>query len=103
VPCNTIIRQSIDFAAGKNNLMDVAKALEALGYKVTVGENSLKFQDRWWQQGEFADGKFNVWDDFNIDQVKQQFSRQVIRSTAKQYGWSVTEKADGKLEVRKRV
>lgn len=104
MPCNQVIRQSIDFALGKNTLTDLARALEELGYAVTVGANSLSFHDRYWRRGSFKNGKFNVVNGFDIDAVKREFSKQIVKSTAKQYGWELIMGKDGKTaELVKKV
>ena len=102
--CNQIIRQSIDFAQGQNNIVDLARALEALNYSVTLEKSKITFyHKRTYESGAFQNGKFLVNRGFNMDAVKQEFSRQIVKSTAKQYGWEAIFKEDGNAELRKKV
>jgi hypothetical protein len=89
MPCDTI--QTAEVALGKVDQTLLKEAMAALGvtnyaYIQATGELTMR------SRGEQP----------TVAQVKQAYSKQVVFSQAKKYGWKVTETAPNKFEVFKR-
>ncbi len=97
---------TIEFSSAKNFEPLLAEALRAMGYAILPQGNSgavLRFRDP--ETGSwctFQNGQFSVPQGFDVDAVKQEFSKVVVRTAALKYGWTV--KQDGnKMKVSKRA
>ncbi len=88
MPCDTVATAAIEL--GKVDRDHLSKAMTALGF------------DQW---GLTRDGKLTIRganaSDSLTASVKQAYSKQVILSQAKRFGWKVSEKENGQLMVQK--
>lgn len=103
MPCDLIQRQSISFknAVGHEELL--AEALRTLGYHVTVRGQNIYFEKEG-VSGTYRYGNFEHDADqlLDVDAIKVEFSKNVVRKSAKQYGWSVEDLPNNKMRVKKR-
>jgi hypothetical protein len=103
VPCDSIVRCSISFRNAVGHIDLLAAALTKLGYRVVRQGDTLRF-DGHGVIGTYANGEFQTsgYAQFDVDEVKKEFGKQVVRKSARQYGWDVTEDGDN-LQIRKRI
>ena len=110
MPCDQIIQTKVEFLAKSTDLDLLKKALEAMGFTVTVQDNILYFQRGYRERGQFDKntGRFECPEYLDANEVKKNYSKEVVNFTAKKNGWQVewsTNPKTGNLEtiVRKRV
>lgn len=105
MPCDQIIRQTVEFKAGTDmKLMTVA--LEEAGYRVFKTQYGIQFshtQKRGF--GSFESGVFTVPEEWDMSAVKQGYSRASVKATAKKMGWTVKVDANdiNKMQIVKRA
>jgi hypothetical protein len=106
MPCDSIVEQSVEFEQAQGHEDLLVDALKELGYRVETIGDRLMF-NKGAMTGTYVKGQFRTstytGEQFNVDAVKQSFSKQVVKKAAKQYGWAVVEKGHNKFEIRKRV
>lgn len=106
MPCDSLIRQSINFSQAKGHLDLLEAALKEQDYTVHRTGDVLTFQKGYYLSGAYQKGKFETSASygyqFDVDAVKRSFSKQVVRKAARTYGWSVVEDGN-KLQIRKRA
>jgi hypothetical protein len=108
VPCDTISLSKVSFSLSNTDVEILSTALENLGYKVTMKKGVLHFTSQGYDyvEGTFENGQFNVTLDarkkFDIDAIKRAYSREVVRITAKRFGWTLSEESEGVYEARRR-
>ena len=107
--CDSIVRNSVDFAQAKNHHDILADAMRELGYTVQTHENGqLSFQ-RGSVNGTYANGQFNTSSSrysantFSVDEVKKSFGRQVVKVASKRFGWKIQETKPNTFVLSKRV
>lgn len=104
MPCDSLIYNSVDFSSAKNHEGLLEEALRNKGYTVYRSGDSIRFYDnRTGVDGTYRAGSFSVTDGFNVDSIKQEFGRVVVKAAAKKFGWTVKEEPNGKMKVSKRA
>lgn len=106
MPCDTIRTNSVDLASiGRIDADLLASALNQLGIRCTVGSTgTVKYisgSNVNWQPGQDLN-LYRGASGISLDQVKQAYSAEVIKSTAKRYGWTLKQTAQFKFQVVKR-
>lgn len=102
MPCDMVQVNTLDFSTAKGHEDILAEALRALGYTVQQSGKSLSFY-KTGVSGTYSNGTFRTQNStIDLDAVKQQFSRTVVKTAARKFGWQFTEKA-GKIQLRKRI
>jgi hypothetical protein len=104
MPCDRIVINSIEFETAKDHEDVLAAALRELGYTVVQTGKTLSFYKNS-VNGTYARGQFSVQAGmrFDVNEVKFQYGKTVVKTAAKKFGWSFTEKAGGKIQIRKRA
>jgi len=86
IPCDTIQRTSVDLGKVDKDLLKLAMVELGFGlYTYSAVTGTLTVPGR----------------DLDLNQVKREYSRQVVISQAKRFGWQFTEKAPGQFQVVK--
>ena len=110
MPCDTISETEIEFGQHTDPEL-LKKAMTSLGFQVNATErvNDFTFANfNTYESGSFVSGKFS----FNqssteSNTIKRAYSEQVVRASAKRFGWDLKEpKKEGnqiKFNVRKKV
>lgn len=91
MPCDTVIRSSVEFLATTTDLSLLAEALRAHGYQVTETDAGLYYQ-KYGSTGTYnkATGRLDTrGTELDIDSVKRGYSVAVVNSQAKRFGWKV--------------
>lgn len=103
MPCDQIQFQSVQFADAKGHEALLADALRTLGYAVHQDGSYISFSSDE-VSGTYSQGQFSYGEDeqFDVDAVKVEFSKNVVRKSASDYGWDITELEDNKMQIRKR-
>lgn len=82
-------------------------ALKEEGYTATRVVNEIRFSNSEcsgvYRNGRFETRRSSGGAPMDIDSIKQNFSKQVVKKAAKQFGWTVKETGKNKFEIRKRV
>lgn len=99
MPCDRIQRTDVDL--GKVDPTLLAAALNALHLNAVHQGERIYFRNGSYQNGTLTLQGVNV--DERTATIKQAYSGQVVRSTAKKYGWQVKEVAQNKFQVVKRT
>ena len=103
MPCWQVRETTVDISAGDVGLL--AEALKAEGAtNVVVQGESISFRDREGNIGRFTKGGgLRVAEDSQFtrdpNSLKRAYSREVVKKTAKQFGWKATWSADGQKAV----
>lgn len=104
MPCDQVIQQEVTFKAGTDMKLMTA-ALEEAGYHVFASTYGIRFSHtRKRGVGSFENGIFTVPEGWNMDEVKQGYSRASVKATAKKMGWTVKVDAKdiNKMQIVKR-
>jgi len=106
MPCDTIQRSKVDFKLEVTDLNLLKAGLEKLGYKVNLGTKTLSFHDSSFNiRGEFRKGKLEVETinrEFDVNAVKRAYSTEVVKVTARKFGWTLNETSENKFEAVRR-
>lgn len=102
VPCDTIQTSSISFKMEATNGELLIKAFTKMGYRM---QEPYVFAHADGSVCEYKNGEVTArtrgYQTFDISQLKRNYSTEVVKYTANRFGWRLTEKADGELEVEK--
>lgn len=110
MPCDTIQLSQVEFLAKSTNVKLLAEALRELGFDVTELENGLRFQ-KYGISGTYTQstGQFQTrgYESVDINEVKKKYSKAVVNSQARKFGWKISWKQNKKtgneeFEVLKR-
>lgn len=103
MPCNQIRRTSVTLVnADPNMLLD---ALEGLGYYFAKAHRKVEMTDQEARValGSVYDGQtLRLTGSITENQVKQAYSKQVVREVANRYGWRVKETGSNKYTATRR-
>lgn len=105
MPCDTVQTSIITWGPNTDPAL-IAKALEALGYKITLsGPLALRATDRMGNSAVYshAERSMSIYGGSVTEaQVKQQYGIAAVRQKARMNGWNLTEKAPGKFVAQRR-
>jgi hypothetical protein len=108
MPCDTISETEVEFHQQTDPDL-LKKALGALGFRTQQTQQGFTFtNDRTYENGRFENGKFGfVQRGTSANAIKRGYSEQVVRASAKRFGWELkeakTENSQIKFNVRKKV
>jgi hypothetical protein len=92
LPCDSIQRSQISFLATSTDLNLLADGLRALGFTVRESDLGLDFYKAG-ITGTYAKatGKLTSrgYNELDIDEVKRSYSKAVVNSQAKKFGWKI--------------
>jgi hypothetical protein len=112
IPCDQI--QTSEVTLNSPHLALLKKALEGLGFTVTLTGNSLSFRNSQGISGTFANGSLKLRSrgslnirsqgyassEIDAGTIKQAYSKELVGYAAKQFGWKLSEaKASAKRGV----
>jgi hypothetical protein len=101
MPCFTETRMEVDFKVRNFDLLE--DAVKSLDYTVERGSDHISFYA---DHGRITirDGSIDVdeRDRHLINKLKQRYSREVIKTVTKRYGWALHETSKNKFLARKR-
>lgn len=107
MPCNTVQRNNIEIKALDVDML--AKTLDSLLDKCDIPVSFLnqfygKRDIKGVAEAIIKAGSVSVrpGDEYIADLIKQEYSRQVVASAAKRFGWRIQEKTKQKLVVTRR-
>lgn len=95
MPCDSIIQSSVEFLPTSTDVKLLADALTALGYEVSSYQTTIRFSE-FGRSGSYetATGKLTMPTDWDSAAVKKAYSKEIVNSQAKRFGWKVTWKKD---------
>lgn len=105
MPCDSVILNQISFDTASGHEDILAEALRELGYTVHQYGKSLNFYKAG-VSGTYSNGQFstaNSAEALNVDQIKQSFGRNVVKTAARKFGWSYKEQPNGKIKLTRRA
>jgi len=90
MPCNTIQQSKVEFLAASTDLDLLAEALRSKGFGVSKTFTGLVY-DNGYFRGFYNAGKGRIElpASMTVDEIKQAYSRQVIESQARKFGWQL--------------
>jgi hypothetical protein len=101
-PCDTIQTSNVKFSLDNTSEALLIIAMDNMGYRQT---GNLRFSDPVGNSVEFKNGNLQkrmvYGNQFDEGELKRQYSTEVVKHTAKKFGWKLTEKGKGKFEVLK--
>lgn len=102
MPCDQVIRQSIDFQRAQGHEALLEEALRLQGYEVTRQGAEIRFAGHG-INGTYRNGQFETSgaSRMNVDAVKREFGKQVVKKACRQYGWKFVDKGN-KFEIHKK-
>ena len=108
MPCDSIIRNSINFENAKGHEDILADALRELGYSAAQYDNGVIRFFGHGHSGTYANGQFNTTENrysrkFDVDQVKQAFGRNTVKAACRKFGWTMKETEPNKFKITRRV
>ncbi len=102
MPCDSVVLNQVDFTSAKGFEPLLKEALTTMGYRLLTGSDVIRFRDL--ETGtwcSFQNGTFTVPEGFDVDAVKQEFSKVVVKTAAKKFGWPLKENGN-KLTIRRK-
>lgn len=105
MPCWQTITNTVELKAADRSML--AETLEEMGFSVTRYGETLQAYNRGTTirvSGESMDVEHrgNVDVEELTKEVKRNYSKKVVRKSAKRRGWKITEKSNGKLLATKK-
>lgn len=104
MPCDSLRLNSVDLSAlGRidPNLLVLAFQALGLGGRLSADKSRIDLNNGSYT---FATGKLDTYARWNhsLDEVKQAYSAEVVKATAKRFGWQLKEVSQFKYQVIKR-
>ena len=114
MPCDTISTTDVKFSMENTNIAMLKTALETLGYAVQHKGETLSFtgsSPAGYVRGTFTNGQFSAevrsssWQtgEFDVNAVKRAYSIEVVKQTAKRFGWALKEQEAGRVYAAAKV
>jgi len=101
MPCDTIQLSKVTFSLENTNESLLIKAMENMGFTHQGNMQFIKGQ----MNATFKDGQMTTqtYGSAKLDQaeLKRQYSTEVVKFTARKFGWKLKEKSKGKFQVVK--
>jgi hypothetical protein len=90
MPCNTVQRSKVELLANTTDKSLLARGLRAKGYTVHETTNGLSVQ-RYGRAGSYdaRTGKLTIPEQWDSQEFKRAYSREIVTQQAEQGGWSV--------------
>lgn len=106
MPCDTIQRSKVSFKLNATDTGLLKTALTSLGYSVGQTHKGLSFS-KYGANGTFVNGEFKATingreEDFDVNEVKRAYSKEVVKATSKRFGWNLKETGENQYEVVRR-
>lgn len=103
MPCDSIRTNSVDLSSiGRIDLKLLAAALNALGLGAAVQtDGTIQGRNVYYGGGQLTLSGYTA-TQIKLDQVKQAYSAEVVKSTAKRFGWTLKQVEPFKYQVIKR-
>ena len=107
MPCDTIQVSKISFKMSVTDINCLLSAMMSLGFSLVADKNAtvLTFRKAGCEvKYTPAKGEFNCTSlgyEFNVNDVKQQYSKQVLTKSCKSWGWTLTEEEEEGQKVRR--
>lgn len=100
MPCYTIQAARVDLGkAAQAGPLNIMAALNAMGAQnVNQAGQFIRWSQGWLN---VVTGEAYFRGSMDADQLRQAIGKEVVRSQAKRFGWSVKEESNGKLTVMK--
>lgn len=93
MPCDTIQLSTVEFLEASTNVDLLKKALQKMGFQVYDTGTHLRFS-KYGLNGTYtkATGKIETsgYSKLDVNQVKQNYSEQVVENQAQEFGWEVS-------------
>lgn len=107
MPCDTIQTSTVKMEMRADNEKFLLNALSSLGYYATkIGETIAFRNNRGTETGVFAKGELTITsrnpESFDLNKLKRAYSTEVVKNTAKKYGWELKPTAENKFSVQKK-
>lgn len=108
MPCDSIQTAQVNFNLDATDLNLLKLALEGLGYTVSQVGSKLNFYlDRkqasgTWENGKFSARVYGSADEFDVNEVKRAYSKEVVKYASKRFGWTLKETTQNKYEAQRR-
>lgn len=104
MPCFTVRTTTVDLTAiGKIDPLLLARAFTAMGHAATLSGDYITFPGGTYstRTGKIEGNPRTIGGDFQA-QVKRAYSGEVVKATAKKYGWSLKEVTPFEYAITKR-
>lgn len=103
MPCYTRINSTVEFGPATDAAL-LAAALRGLGYTVTQMGKNLSFAryDNDVVTGTYANGRMTISGTVDQNLLKRAYSAEVVKSSAKRFGWQVKQTGPQQFQVTKR-
>jgi hypothetical protein len=107
MPCDSIQTSSVNLELKADNKTFLLAALKSLDYSAAEIGETVTFATRQGVRGVFANGKLTVTgrygaaENFDTNPIKVAYSHQVVKATAKKFGWTIRKTGDNKYSVQK--
>jgi hypothetical protein len=103
MPCYTVQTTTLDMSKAQPDILKAA--LETLGYTVSIRGANV-YAVRMGAAVTWSAGSLQVSANADTQTVAQEIQRtyaaQIVKTASAKFGWQVTEKAPGKLQVQRR-
>lgn len=101
MPCDTIQTSAVDLSAmGKLSPELLQAALADMGLRPFRQGDILRFGFSEWIN--IKTGQASLTTTRNVNEIKRAYSRQVVMSQAKRFGWTLTETKPGQFQAIRR-
>lgn len=104
MPCDTIQTSTINLGnIGDRGLLK--KALEEMGYRVTLTSDRIQFGNGRNGGVVYADGRVDLQGaatELSVNEIKRAYSVEAVKLASQKFGWSVRQTADNKFVASRR-
>jgi hypothetical protein len=107
MPCNSIQTSSVNLELKVENKSFLLAALKSLDYSAAEIGETVTFATRQGVRGVFANGKLTVTgrygaaEQFDTNPIKVAYSHQVLKASAKRFGWTLKKTSENKYVMSK--
>jgi hypothetical protein len=101
MPCDYIYEVSVELGSIDKDIFKKALDSLNLNYQDSSNEMYIYFP---YSTATFRNGKFIIPNRelYRVNEIKQAYSTEVVKSSAKKYGWTIKSKNKNKLQVSRR-